>query len=271
MFSCSRSLGVGGNLQDRYEVGVVAEAPDKFALLKECTFLHGDDPCYNKWKSGSIGELKGSYPTNGIAWGYLKHSSTSGSDHDLWIGGSTAYFNGYFPGYSKHATEGGNFWTFLTLKAHSRNNAGSVNLTSADPRDTPAIHFRNFEKGGEEDIQAVVEGMKYSIDAYDKLVPLDGSFDRVWPPKNISSDAELRQFVKDEAWGHHASCTAPIGADDDPLAVLDSKFRVRGVKGLRVVDASAFPKIPGFFIALPTFTLSEKAADVIIKDAAASS
>jgi choline dehydrogenase len=51
------------------------------------------------------------------------------------------------------------------------------------------------------------------------------------------------------------------------MAVLDSKFRVRSVDGLRVVDASAFPKIPGLFVALPTFTMSEKAADVIIEDA----
>jgi choline dehydrogenase len=260
--------GVGGNLQDRYEVGVVGETTSGFSLLKGCTFLAPGDKCYDNWKN-NLGELKGTYTTNGIAWGYLKHSTTSGPDHDLWLGGSTAYFNGYFPGYSKHATESGKQWTWLTLKAHSRNSAGSVNLTSSNPRDTPYINFRNFAEGGEEDLQAIVEGMQYSIDAFDKLIPLDGSFKRVWPPTNISTAAELKQFARDEAWGHHASCTAPIGADNDPLAVLDSKFRVRGVEGLRVVDASAFPKIPGLFIALPTYTMSEKAADVIIKDAAA--
>jgi len=80
----------------------------------------------------------------------------------------------------------------------------------------------------------------------------------------------LKQFIKDEAWGHHASCTAPIGADDDPMAVLDSQFRVRGVDGLRVVDASIFPKIPGMYIALPIYMVSEKAADVIIAAAVSS-
>jgi choline dehydrogenase-like flavoprotein len=44
-------------------------------------------------------------------------------------------------------------------------------------------------------------------------------------------------------WGHHASCTCKIGKDRD--SVLDLSFRVHGVKGLRVVDASVFPKIPG--------------------------
>ncbi|KAK3676946.1 hypothetical protein LTR78_003151 [Recurvomyces mirabilis] len=81
----------------------------------------------------------------------------------------------------------------------------------------------------------------------------------------ISSEADVKHFIKDEAWGHHASCSAPIGADDDVNAVLDTNFKVRGVQGLRVVDASAFAKIPGTFIALPTYMISEKAADVIIK------
>ena len=48
------------------------------------------------------------------------------------------------------------------------------------------------------------------------------------------------------------------------MAVLDSNFKVRGVDGLRVVDASVFPKIPGYYIAVPIYMISEKAADVII-------
>jgi choline dehydrogenase len=51
------------------------------------------------------------------------------------------------------------------------------------------------------------------------------------------------------------------------MAVLDSRFRVRGTTGLRVVDASVFPRIPGFFIVAGIYMLSEKASDVIIEDA----
>ena len=50
--------------------------------------------------------------------------------------------------------------------------------------------------------------------------------------------------------------------------MLDSRFRVHGVKGLRVVDASVFPKIPGYFIVAPIFMISEKAADTLIEDSA---
>ena len=52
----------------------------------------------------------------------------------------------------------------------------------------------------------------------------------------------------------------------DPNAVLDSKFRVRGTSGLRVVDASVFPKIPGFFIVVPIYMVSEKATDVLLAE-----
>ena len=50
------------------------------------------------------------------------------------------------------------------------------------------------------------------------------------------------------------------------MAVLDSRFRVRGTKGLRVVDASVFPSIPGFFIVVPIYMVSEKATDVLLED-----
>ena len=87
-------------------------------------------------------------------------------------------------------------------------------------------------------------------------------------PGEENSGEKLRNFIQDEAWGHHASCTNKIGADDDPLAVLDSNFRVRGTEHLRVVDASVFPKIPGYFIVSAVYMISEKALDAILADAA---
>jgi choline dehydrogenase len=80
---------------------------------------------------------------------------------------------------------------------------------------------------------------------------------------DLETDPGIDAFVQDRAWGHHASCTCKIGGDDDDEAVLDSSFQVRGVQGLRAVDASVFPRIPGFFLVMPTYMISEKAADVI--------
>src|SRR6185436_5201461 len=92
------------------------------------------------------------------------------------------------------------------------------------------------------------------------------SHTEMWPGRAAAATRQqIGDWVKREAWGHHASCSAPIGADADPNAVLDSKFRVRGTEGLRVVDASVFPKIPGTFILLPIYMVSEKATDTILE------
>lgn len=261
--------GVGKNMQDRYEIPIIGEAPTKLDLLKDCTFLKGEDPCLEKWENNAIG--KGSYSTNGVALAIVKKSQVAvNNEADLFVAGWPAYFNGYYPNFFANATATGKAWTWLTLKAHSRNKAGQVTLKSADPLEMPDILMNNFQEGGDEDLEAILEGLKYSRNAFNDLIPLDGSFTEVWPGESVSSDDQLKQFVRDEAWGHHASCTCPIGADDDVSAVLNSDFQVRGVEGLRVVDASAFPKIPGFYIALPIYMISEKAADVIIEAAKSS-
>ncbi|XP_014551841.1 GMC oxidoreductase [Bipolaris victoriae FI3] len=260
--------GVGTNLQDRYEVPVTGQAPTKISLLNGCTFLEGYDKCLEKWENLPLGIGKGVYATNGVALAITLRSS--GSIHgnaDMLVAGWPAYFNGYYPDFFKNATKGQDHWTWLTLKAESRNNAGTVTLRSADPQDVPEIRKRNFAVGGDEDLQAVVEGMKYSRNVFKSLIPLDGKFEEVWPGPSVQTDDELKEFAKYQAWGHHASCTCPIGSDGDEMAVLDSNFKVRGIESLRVVDASIFPKIPGTFPVISIYMISEKASDVIIADA----
>lgn len=266
--------GVGTNLQDRYETGLVGKTPSDFVITSKCTFLRSSpDPCLQQWQNPFLGD-RGTYATNGIAIGIVKKttSAAANEDPDILVTGAPAYFKGYFPGYSTAALQDARHWTWITLKAHSRNNAGTVTLRSADPRDTPLINFNSFDSGtttngaDQKDLQAVVEGMEFSRKIFSSLIPLQGGFQEVWPGPSVQGD-HLKDFIKNEAWGHHASCTCPIGADGDPMAVLDSNFRVRGVDGLRVVDASVFPKIPGFYIAVPVYMISEKAADVILADA----
>ncbi|KAH1327650.1 hypothetical protein KXV58_004874 [Aspergillus fumigatus] len=265
--------GVGKNLQDRYETGLVGKAPTDFVLTSKCTFMYSmPDPCLDQWKNNAIN--KGTYTTNGIAIAIVRKTSTAEGKPDVLISGAPVNFPGYYPNYSYEGLKDAQYWTWITLKAQSRNNAGTVELRSADPRDTPIINFNSFDSGvtdngaDEKDLQAVYESMLFSRKIFNDLVPLDGKFEEVWPGPNVTSEADLKDFIKREAWGHHACCTAAIGADEDPNAVLDSDFRVRGVDGLRVVDASVFPKIPGWYIALPIYMISEKAADVIIADAA---
>ncbi|KAK1975494.1 GMC oxidoreductase [Colletotrichum cereale] len=259
--------GVGTNLQDRYETSVIGETPTDFQVIKGCTFTRPgtDDPCLKKWQDGAASGKRGIYGSNGISLGIVKKSSTAEGDPDLFIAGAPVSFPGYYPGYAAAGTADARHWSWIVLKAHTRNSAGTVRLRSADPRDVPQIDFNSFQDAdaGARDIQAVVEGMRLSRKMLDGVVPLSGGFTEVWPGKNVT-DEMLPEFVKNEAWGHHASCTCPIGKDGDAMAVLDSEFRVRGTEGLRVVDASVFPKIPGYYISVPVYMVSEKAADVML-------
>ncbi len=266
--------GVGTNLQDRYETTVAGDSNTNFAITKDCTWLRTDaDPCLKQWQTQPGPALKGVYASNGVAIAIVKKSSVAESDPDLLIAGAPVYFKGYYPGYSNDAVKDAHHWIWLVLKAHSRNNAGNVTLRSANPRDSPIINFNHFDTGNtangaaDKDVQASYEGMVFARQIFKNYFSLQDSFTEVWPGSQVNTEAQMKDFIRNEAWGHHASCTCPIGADQDPMAVLDSRFRVRGVSGLRVVDASVFPKIPGFFIVLPTYMVSEKAADVIVEDA----
>jgi choline dehydrogenase len=148
------------------------------------------------------------------------------------------------------------------LKAHSRNRAGTVTLNSADPRDVPRINFRYFEEGADQDMEAVLDGIRF-VRAITAKLREQNLMTEEFPGDRFSTDEELKTFVRNNAWGHHASCSCAIGPPDND-GVLDSDFRVHGTSGLRVVDASVFPRIPGVFIVSAVYMIGEKAADAIL-------
>jgi 5-(hydroxymethyl)furfural/furfural oxidase len=82
----------------------------------------------------------------------------------------------------------------------------------------------------------------------------------------LADDDALEEFIRNAAVGvWHASCSCRMGSATDPMAVTDAGGRVRGVPGLRIVDASLFPTIPRANINLPTIMLAERIADMIIE------
>ncbi|MFE5581741.1 GMC family oxidoreductase [Kitasatospora sp. NPDC056531] len=262
--------GVGSNLQDRYEVGVVSEMDEAFTLIEDCTFeppVPGapEDRCLTAWESGH-----GVYTSNGAVIAITARSKPQLASPDLFLFGLPAYFHGYYPGYSGELFRNRRYFTWAVLKAHTRNTGGRVGLRSADPRDTPLISFRYFEEGTDhlgEDLDAVVHGIELARDVMRRAGALVER--EVLPGAGVRSPEDLRGFVRDQAWGHHPCGTARIGAGNDPMAVVDSRFRVLGTKGLRVVDASVFPRIPGFFIVTAVYMIAEKASAVMLEDAAA--
>jgi len=107
----------------------------------------------------------------------------------------------------------------------------------------------------------MAEGIEFRRIVFDYLAAPLAPFTETDPYDGLRT-CDVKEHIRTQAWSHHATSTCAIGADRDPLAVLDSKFRVRGTVGLRVVDASAFPRVPGGFPVLPTFILSEKVCRV---------
>jgi choline dehydrogenase len=261
--------GVGSNLQDRYEVGVVNRMNYEFwGVLKDAKFAKGD-PQYEQWARSRSGV----YTTNGAVLAVIKRSLPERPLPDLFCFALLGLFKGYFPGYSALFPKHLNYLTWAILKAHTNNRAGEVTLRSADPRDTPLVNFRYFEEGSDTtgaDLESVVHGIKMVRRMTNKLIRDKVIAEEELPGPQVASDDELRSFVRDNAWGHHASCTCPIGPRDQG-GVLSSDFKVHGTRGLRVVDASAFPRIPGFFIVSAVYMIGEKAADVILADARAAS
>ncbi|VBB81476.1 Putative GMC oxidoreductase [Podospora comata] len=274
--------GVGTNMMDRYEIPVNVVHEDDFSVLDGCTFdLKPHDLCLKQWLDNPyILAARGAYASNGLATMMLKRSSfASSSDIDLSIFGGPLNFQGYFPGWHDFSVRDHKHFSWYSLKAHTRNRAGTVELRSADPLDQPEINFNYFDAGttaggaDQLDLGALIQAIRKSREAladYYKFPILGGTnYTEEKPGAHVQSDEAIGQFIKDEAWGHHAACSCPIGEEGNPMAVLDSEFRVRGVDGLRVVDASVFPDIPGIFIQSAIFMVSEKAADVLIREAKA--
>ena len=82
----------------------------------------------------------------------------------------------------------------------------------------------------------------------------------------MSDDDALEAFVRKAAIGvWHASCSCRMGRDDDPMAVVDTQGRVKGVQGLRVVDASIFPVVPCANTNFPVLMTAEKIADTMMQ------
>ena len=257
--------GVGMNLQDRYEVCVVNRMNfDQWESLRQARFEKGD-PLHQEWAAGK----GGLYATNGAGIAIIQRSSRGMAIPDLFIMALLGRFHGYFPGYSRRLVEHLNYLSWAILKAHTENRAGEVTLRSADPRDPPLVTFRYFEEGDDKagaDLAAVVEGIRSVRRITDDLKQQGLIAEEELPGPQLQSDDQLKDYIRDHAWGHHASCSCPIG-ERDANGVLDARLRVHGVQNLRVVDASVFPRIPGFFIASAVYMVGEKAADMILADA----
>jgi choline dehydrogenase-like flavoprotein len=143
---------------------------------------------------------------------------------------------------------------------------GSIHLESAEPGAMPAIQPNYLST--EEDRSVAVASLKKvrEIAAQPALAPFDPQ--EYKPGAHLTSDEELLNAAGDLGTTiFHPVGTAKMGTDADPLAVTDERLRVRGVDGLRVVDASVMPRITSGNTNSPTIMIAEKGAEMVLADA----
>lgn len=272
--------GVGSRLQDNPEYPVVGIAKDNQPFFTipipgepECFFGFGPpgvpDPCIDLWYQGLGPYARPAANTNAFM---LKTNYSGDGELDILVFSLANFaFRGYWPNDAAVAIPPDplGVFGFSVVKINPISQAGTVRLRSANPQDTPLINFEMFQTGADQDLGALAEAAAWGRRVYGNVEGPTGPMTTTEPPCDGGTGcfAGDKEWARDQSFGHHATSTCAIGGDRDRLAVLDSKFRVRGVDGLRVVDGSAFPKTPGAFPVLSTFLLSEKASVDVLADA----
>jgi choline dehydrogenase len=256
--------GVGRNLQDRYEVAVTYRMREPWKLLEGARFERGD-PVWQRWHE----HRDGLYSSNGAALAFVRRSAPNLPDPDIFCMALPTQFDGYYPGFSANLHKYNDRLTWAVLKAHTHNSAGTVTLQSADPRDPPRIEFHYFEEGDDRqgrDLAAVVDTIQFIRELNRPLLECGLFAEECAPGPQARTAPALAEYVRNNAWGHHASCSCPIGLRANG-GVVDSSFAVHGIRRLRIVDASVFPRIPGFFVVSAVYMIAEKAAETLLHEA----
>ncbi|MCJ9728678.1 GMC family oxidoreductase [Bradyrhizobium sp. PRIMUS42] len=140
---------------------------------------------------------------------------------------------------------------------------GSVSLRSKDPKDPPKM-VANYLTD-ERDLQPLIEGLRVIRRIFNESPFREHFRGELLPGSQFQTDDELTGYLRENAQSmYHPVGTCRMGTDDD--AVVDPELRVRGIAGLRVVDASIMPRIPSGNTNAPTIMIAEKAADIILAE-----
>ena len=144
------------------------------------------------------------------------------------------------------------------LRPRSR---GQVILKSGNPLEKPLMTFNYLQEP--KDLAEMVGGFKkarelISQPAFDEFRGVE-----LIPGPHVKSDADIVQFIRGAAeTDYHPSCTCAMGNGE--MAVVDERMKVRGIKNLRVVDASVMPQIVSGNLNAPTQMIASRAADMIL-------
>lgn len=244
--------GVGQNLQDHLDVMVVQASRQPVSynlglrnLLKSpwylLRYLMRRDGMLSTNGAEACGFIK-SDPAEAIPDLQFHFTPAKLKDH----GRNLRFLTGQ--GFSLHV---------CNLRPKSR---GRVSLASTDPAQPPRIEANYLDHP--DDLRRMIRGVRHArqILSQAAMAPYGGA--EVLPGPAVQSDAEVEHFIRQHAETiYHPVGTCRMGVD--ALAVVDPALKVRGVDGLRVVDASIMPTLVGGNTNAPTIMIAEKAVDLI--------
>ncbi|MAJ93020.1 MAG: choline dehydrogenase [Rhodospirillaceae bacterium] len=176
----------------------------------------------------------------------------------FWMGATTTA-SPWLPPFKKAFTDS---FSVRIMPMHPTSR-GHVALASSRPEDAAIIHQNFF--GTEEEWETMRRGLRMARElvASPRLKVFGG--EEIAPGADKQSDAEIDTHIRATMGTvHHPVGTCKMGPDNDPEAVVDGELRVRGVDGLRVVDASVMPDLIGGATNAPVIMMGEKAADMIL-------
>ncbi len=247
--------GVGRNLQDHHEVPIVATTTGAFGYFGQDRGLamlsHGLQ--YLLFRSGAV-------TTTGVeACAFIDPDGSDRPTIQLYCV-PTVYLDRDVSGVEP--THGVTLNPCL-LRPKAR---GSVRLASADPFAAPQVDPQFF--GDPDDLRLTIAGLRYAREIL-ATSPVRQIVEReIFPGLDVSSDealsAHCRRTVKTN---YHPVGTCRMGREDDERAVVTPDLRVRGIAGLRIVDASIMPAIPSGNTNAPVLAIADKAVDLMTDNA----
>ncbi|KAB2639772.1 MAG: choline dehydrogenase, partial [Verrucomicrobia bacterium] len=242
--------GVGRNLRDHIAVGVKQRLTKPYSLLATLKPLAMVKALgqYLLFRSGptAVGGLE--------AWAHLK-SRPELEYPDLQIYTVPLMYNDH--GRDVIKEEG-----FQAVMNGSKpRSVGTIRIRSSDPTIAPDIDPRYFSEP--DDLRVLRDGIRLTREIFAQKPYDDFRGSEYAPGAGVTSDADLDAYIRANANTlYHPIGTCKMGSDS--MAVVDSSLRVRGIDGLRVVDASIMPDITSGNTNFPAMMIAEKAADMIL-------
>jgi choline dehydrogenase len=243
--------GVGANLQDHHEVPVIASTNRPSGYF-------GQDKGWRMVRNGLQYVLFGTGPvtTTGIE-SCLFYDPDGGERPTIQLYCAPIVYLDRDVSSAKPTY--GVTLTSCLLRPKAR---GSIRLRSANPADKPLIDANFF--GHPDDLRLTLASLRFArqLLATSPIGPKIA--EELLPGTSITSDEALAEYCgRTVKTNYHPSGSARMGPDDDPMAVLDHRMRVRGIDNLRVVDCSAIPFIPSANTNAVALMLGHRAAEFV--------